>query len=82
MTEPTLTQLGQTVQTSPSPSPKDSVLDSVPNPHPGTHYVTRYTCPEFTCVCPVTGQPDFSHLVIDHIPGQWVVESKFLKLYL
>ncbi len=80
MTEITLTQLGKTVETPASPA--DAVLECVPNPHPGTHYVTRFTCPEFTCVCPVTGQPDFAHLVIDYIPGEWLIESKSLKLYL
>jgi 7-cyano-7-deazaguanine reductase len=80
MTEPTLTQLGKTAET--PPSPEDAILECVPNPHPGTDYVARFTCPEFTCVCPVTGQPDFAHLVIDYIPGDWLVESKSLKLYL
>ena len=57
------------------------MLESVPNPHPGTDYVVRFTCPEFTSLCPVTGQPDFAHLVIDYIPDQKIVESKSLKLY-
>ena len=52
------------------------------NPHPGTNYVARFTAPEFTSLCPVTGQPDFAHLVIDYVPGDWLVESKSLKLYL
>ena len=63
-------------------SPKDARLDRVPNPHAGTHYLARFTCPEFTSICPVTGQPDFGILVIDYLPGQWLVESKSLKLYL
>ncbi|KAF0231235.1 MAG: 7-cyano-7-deazaguanine [Beijerinckiaceae bacterium] len=63
-------------------SPEDAVLDRVPNPHPGTEYVARFTCPEFTSICPVTGQPDFGILVIDYVPGDWLVESKSLKLYL
>lgn len=63
-------------------SPEDAQLDRVPNPHPGTNYLTRFTAPEFTSLCPVTGQPDFAHLVIDYIPRQWLVESKSLKLYL
>ena len=42
----------------------------------------RFTAPEFTSLCPVTGQPDFAHLVIDYVPGQWLLESKSLKLYL
>ncbi len=57
-------------------------LDRVPNPHPDTRYVARFTVPEFTSLCPVTGQPDFAHLVIDYVPNGWLVESKSLKLYL
>ncbi|WP_436641727.1 preQ(1) synthase [Microbaculum sp. FT89] len=73
-------QLGRDV---PAPtSPEEAVLDRVPNPHPDTDYLTRFTCPEFTSLCPVTGQPDFAHLVIDYVPGQWLLESKSLKLYL
>ena len=52
------------------------------NPHPDTNYVARFTVPEFTTLCPITGQPDFAHLVIDYVPGKWLVESKSLKLYL
>lgn len=63
-------------------TPEEAVLDRVPNPHPGTDYVARFTCPEFTSICPVTGQPDFGILVIDYVPGEWLVESKSLKLYL
>lgn len=63
-------------------SPEAAILDRVPNPHPDTHYVARFTAPEFTSLCPVTGQPDFAHLVIDYVPGAWLVESKSLKLYL
>jgi 7-cyano-7-deazaguanine reductase len=63
-------------------SPDKAVLDRVPNPHPDTHYAARFTAPEFTCLCPVTGQPDFAHLVIDYVPDAWLVESKSLKLYL
>jgi 7-cyano-7-deazaguanine reductase len=63
-------------------SPDAAVLDRVPNPHPDTLYVARFTAPEFTSLCPVTGQPDFAHLVIDYVPGDWLVESKSLKLYL
>ena len=54
----------------------------MPNPHIDTAYVARFTCPEFTCLCPVTGQPDFAHFVIDYAPRAWLVESKSLKLYL
>jgi len=63
-------------------SPEEAVLDRVPNPHPGTDYVARFTCPEFTSICPVTGQPDFGILVMDYVPGDWLVESKSLKLFL
>src|SRR3954454_46366 len=63
-------------------SPDQAVLDRVPNPHPDTNYVARFTAPEFTTLCPITGQPDFAHLVIDYAPRQWLVESKSLKLYL
>ncbi len=62
--------------------PDAGVLDKVPNPHPDVNYVARFTAPEFTSLCPVTGQPDFAHLVIDYVPGDWLVESKSLKLYL
>ncbi len=63
-------------------SPDKAVLDRVSNPHTDTHYVARFTAPEFTSLCPVTGQPDFAHLVIDYVPKDWLVESKSLKLYL
>nr|WP_245884266.1 preQ(1) synthase [Hartmannibacter diazotrophicus] len=62
--------------------PSADILDRVPNPHPDTTYVARFTAPEFTSLCPVTGQPDFAHLVIDYVPNAWLVESKSLKLYL
>ena len=65
------------------PLPDDrAVLDRVPNPHPDTNYVARFTAPEFTTLCPVTGQPDFAHLVIDYAPEAVILESKSLKLYL
>jgi 7-cyano-7-deazaguanine reductase len=63
-------------------SPSEALLERVPNPHPDTVYAARFTCPEFTCLCPVTGQPDFAHLVIDYVPEDFLVESKSLKLYL
>jgi 7-cyano-7-deazaguanine reductase len=63
-------------------SPEAASLERVPNPHPQDLYVARFTQPEFTSLCPVTGQPDFAHLVIDYVPGAWLVESKSLKLYL
>jgi 7-cyano-7-deazaguanine reductase len=63
-------------------SPEAAVLERVPNPHPGLRYVVRFAAPEFTSLCPITGQPDFAHLVIDYVPRRWLVESKSLKLYL
>jgi 7-cyano-7-deazaguanine reductase len=63
-------------------SPDVAELDRVPNPHVDTDYVTRFTCPEFTCLCPITGQPDFAQLVIDYAPDRFLLESKSLKLYL
>ena len=81
MTDPSPpTQLGAHVAL-PS-SPDTALLERVANPHPDTAYVARFTVPEFTSLCPVTGQPDFAHLVIDYVPGEWLVESKSLKLYL
>jgi len=62
-------------------SPDEAALDRVPNPQKDTSYLVRFTAPEFTSLCPVTGQPDFAHLVIDYVPGQWLLESKSLKLY-
>ena len=63
-------------------SPEAAVLERVPNPQADTDYLARFTCPEFTSLCPVTGQPDFATLVIDYLPGDWLLESKSLKLYL
>ena len=63
-------------------SPEEAVLERVPNPQQGTLYLARFTQPEFTSLCPVTGQPDFAHLVIDYAPDAWLIESKSLKLYL
>ena len=63
-------------------SPQEAILERVANPHPGTAYLARFAVPEFTSLCPVTSQPDFAHLVIDYVPGDWLVESKSLKLYL
>ena len=53
----------------------------MPNPHVADNYVVRFVQPEFTSLCPITGQPDFAHLVIDYIPDRWLVELKSLKLY-
>ena len=75
-----LTQLGKKSELPAEPSIK--TLERVPNPHPRENYTVRFTAPEFTCLCPVTGQPDFAHFVIDYLPNRWLVESKSLKLYL
>src|SRR3981189_2006316 len=72
-------QLGRAVEW--PRTPEEAKLDRVPNPQSDTNYVVRFTAPEFTSLCPVTGQPDFAHLVIDYVPGQWLLESKSLKLY-
>jgi 7-cyano-7-deazaguanine reductase len=66
----------------PSSSPAQAALERVANPHADTNYVARFTAPEFTTLCPITGQPDFAHLVIDYVPRRWLLESKSLKLYL
>ena len=63
-------------------SPNKAKLDSVANPHKGTNYVTRFTAPEFTSICPVTKQPDFAYLIIDYVPSKKIIESKSLKLFL
>lgn len=75
-----LTMLGgDTIQPA---SPDEAVLERVANPQAGTDYCVRFVAPEFTSLCPITGQPDFAHLVIDYVPGDWLVESKSLKLFL
>ena len=75
-----LTQLGgDTVQPQ---SPEEATLETVPNPQHDVDYVVRFTAPEFTSLCPITGQPDFAHLVIDYVPSEKLVESKSLKLFL
>jgi 7-cyano-7-deazaguanine reductase len=62
-------------------SPETAVLERVAAEAGGKNVVVRFTCPEFTSLCPMTGQPDFAHIVIDYIPGDWLVESKSLKLF-
>jgi 7-cyano-7-deazaguanine reductase len=64
------------------PDPQSAVLDRVPNAHSDVDYLVRFAVPEFTALCPITGQPDFAHLVIDYVPDRWMVESKSLKLYM
>ena len=76
----TLTQLGTAVDA--PASPDAAVLERVGNPQPGMAYLVRFTCPEFTSICPLTGQPDFAHIVLDYVPDEWIVESKSLKLFL
>ncbi|HEV3175047.1 MAG TPA: preQ(1) synthase [Stellaceae bacterium] len=78
--KPSLTQLGRPTRLPESPAA--AVLERVSNPHPGSTYLVRFTAPEFTVLCPITGQPDFAHFVIDYVPRRWLVESKSLKLYL
>ncbi|MET0272992.1 MAG: preQ(1) synthase [Phenylobacterium sp.] len=80
MEETQLTQLGREARGFDSPA--TAVLERVSNPHADTLYLVRFTAPEFTSLCPVTGQPDFAHLVVDYAPADWLVESKSLKLYL
>ncbi len=63
-------------------SPDSAVLETVANPHQDTDYLIRFAAPEFTSLCPVTGQPDFAHIVIDYAPDETIVESKSLKLFL
>jgi len=73
-------QLGRAVEW--PKTPDEAQIDRVPNPQRDTDYLVRFAAPEFTSLCPVTGQPDFAHLVIDYIPGSWLLESKSLKLYI
>jgi 7-cyano-7-deazaguanine reductase len=75
-----LTQLG--AKTALPESPEKAELERVPNPKKGVDYLVRFACPEFTSLCPLTSQPDFAHLVIDYVPGDYLLESKSLKLYL
>ena len=80
MDEAHLTQLGHAT---PAPaSPDAAVLERVANPQADTLYLARFVVPEFTSLCPMTGQPDFAHVVLDYVPGDWIVESKSLKLFL
>ncbi len=75
-----LEQLGSSTDT--PANPDEANLEAVNNPHPGTDYLVRFVCPEFTSLCPVTGQPDFAHIVIDYVPEDLLVESKSLKVFL
>jgi 7-cyano-7-deazaguanine reductase len=80
MTDHKHTALGQPAEL--PASPEQARLDPVPNPHRDENYLVRFAAPEFTSICPVTGQPDFAHLVIDYVPDEFIVESKSLKLFL
>ena len=78
--QPAFAHLGQPSRIPDAPDAK--TLDRAANPQADTDYIARFTAPEFTSICPVTGQPDFAHLVIDYAPDKWIIESKSLKLYL
>src|SRR5260221_3548286 len=80
MDEMCLTRLDKDIRT--FARHEEAVLERVPNPQAGMLYLARFTAPEFTSLCPVTGQPDFAQLVIDYAPADWLIESKSLKLYL
>jgi 7-cyano-7-deazaguanine reductase len=76
-----LTQLG--LGSAPLPaSPDEAVLETFPNSHPKREYRIRFDCPEFTSLCPITGQPDFARIDIEYVAGERCIESKSLKLYL
>ncbi len=75
-----LTQLGKKVKV--PRTPQTATLETFQNAHPGTDYVVRLSAPEFTTLCPITGQPDFASIVVDYAPSDRLVESKSLKLFL
>lgn len=76
-----LTKLGS-AKTTYSMDYDPSVLESFNNKHPQNDYFVKFNCPEFTSLCPITGQPDFANIIISYVPDQKLVESKSLKLYL
>lgn len=76
-----LTRLGSTARFAPG-RPQDAPLEAFANPNPDRDYWIEFDCPEFTALCPITGQPDFGRLLIRYVPDQLCVESKSLKLYL
>jgi len=78
---PGLTLLGRSEAAFPK-SPRHARLETFPNAHPERDYQIRIECPEFTSLCPVTGQPDFAEITLDYIPGKQCIETKSLKLYL
>lgn len=63
-------------------NPDKFVLQKINNPHLKVDYIVRFKIPEFTCLCPVTGQPDFAKIFINYVPDRWIIESKSLKLYI
>jgi 7-cyano-7-deazaguanine reductase len=75
----TILGAGKTIYPS---SPDEATLETFDNAHPDRDYRVVLDCPEFTSLCPITGQPDFGHIVIDYVPGKRCIESKSLKLYL
>ena len=75
-----LTQLGHKTSYAADYAPQ--VLESFSNKHPDHDYFVKFNCPEFTTLCPITGQPDFGNIVISYVPDERLVESKSLKLYL
>ena len=75
-----LKQLGNKVSI--GKDPKKIILEKLNNPHNKEKYVIRFSIPEFTSLCPITGQPDFAKIYIDYVPKNWIVESKSLKLYI
>ena len=76
-----VTLLGNTATKYPSDYAPE-ILEKFPNKHPGNDYMVTFNCPEFTSLCPKTGQPDFATITINYIPDGFLVESKSLKLYL
>ncbi len=82
MTEDRYARLQQLGQNTKQPAdPDEAILERVPADTDGKNAVVRLVCPEFTSLCPLTGQPDFAHIVIDYVPDEWLVESKSLKLF-
>jgi len=77
--KPELTQLGHYVEL--PKTPQEAILETFANPHPGTDYVVRLTAPEFTSICPITGQPDFATIIVDYVPDRRLVESKSFKFF-
>ena len=77
----TKTKLGKAVNYQ-YDNPDIKILDIVSNPHCDLDYLIKFSCPEFTSICPVTSQPDFANIIIEYVPNKKILESKSLKLYL